>query len=155
MPTREQDRAIVLWLMIWQVYRTLYTSALCCLSDFHFFLGSYLDLFFFPVDDAEMQRQKMVPILMSHWEGAKLCGHKYLTDLPSAPLDSQTPPSPPSVCQLSLWAFLIKNIRELVPSTIADPVLTSVWSWNWGGDRQPQRKVISKWWLFLFVFLFM
>lgn len=103
-------------------------------------------------DDAEVQRQKMVPVLISARGGAELHGQGF--HLPLAHVDSSwlAPPPPPipSICPFILQAFFTETLGIFFPSTMLNTVLTSVLRWNWGVDRgegQPQRKQL-KWCLF-------
>lgn len=96
-------------------------------------------------DDAEVQRQEMVPVLIGDREGAELHGHN--CHLPLAHLDSTlTPPPIRLSIHLSLQAFFTWTLGIFFPSTMLNTVLTSVLGWSWGGDRgegQPQREQIN------------
>lgn len=77
------------------------------------------------LDDAEVQRQKMVPVLIRDW-----CKR------PLAHMDS---PWPPPICLFvhqSLQAFFTGTFAIFLPSTMLNTVLTSVLGWNWGVDRE-------------------
>lgn len=95
-------------------------------------------------DDAEVQRQKMVPVLISNEGGAVLHGH--CRHLPSAHLDSQWPPLVRLSIHSSLQAFFTETRGSFFPSTMMNTILTSVLKWNWGvdgGQGQPQREQIN------------
>lgn len=95
-------------------------------------------------DDAEVQRQKMVPVLISDGGGAELHGHN--CHLPLAHLDSPWPPPIRPSMHPSLQAFFTGTLGIFFPSTMLNTVLTSVLWWNWGvdwGEGQPQREQIN------------
>lgn len=110
--------------------------------------SSYLTVILTAVfsDDAEVQRQKMVPVLIGD-------GH----DLPLAHLDSPWSPPIHLFVHRSLQAFFTGTLGSFFPSTMLNTVLTSVLGWNWGverGEGQPQREQIIGVLLYVLVSLF-
>lgn len=91
-----------------------------------------------------MQRQKVVPVLISNRGGAVLRGHGH--HLPLARLDSQWPPPVRLSIHSSLQAFFTETLGSFFPSTMMNTILTSVLKWNWEVDRgrgQPQKEQIN------------
>ena len=109
-------------------------------------------------DDAEVQRQKVVPVLIS--DGRKRSRAPRTQLSPSIGSFGLTvTPTHPSVRPLihPSEPFSTGTPGIFFPSTMLNTVLTSVLGWNWGVDRGEGQtsEGANKWCLYFFLFFFL